>query len=232
MSEVARVFAAGEGGKSESVEGTGVKMKITTRAVYDIETGRLLERDSFDYEGPLELAGGGPSQSQKDAAAAQADATRQASETQRQMLDVYKGQLGKIEPFATSRLNNGLPFYNALTDFSKGTTAQAYQPAYAALNRRLTTMGALPSGFRTQALSDLDAARARAFDQNQVQNMMLNETAKNNAAAMLTGQQQLANPLGWTNATMQGNQSIMQAPLASPGIGGILGGIAGAALPF
>lgn len=174
--------------------------------------------------------GGGPSSEQKAAAASQAAATQQAAQTSKEMLGVYKSQLAKIDPFATSRLNAGLPFFNSLTDASKGQIAQAYQPAYAALNRRLSTMGALPSGFRTTATTALDAAKARDFDSGLLNNLMLNETAKNNAAAMLTGQQQMANPLGWTNATMQGNQSIMQAPLASPGLGGMLGGLAGGAL--
>ena len=174
--------------------------------------------------------GGGPSQQQKNAAQAQADATNQSAQTSRDMLGIYKNQYAKIDPFATNRLNNGLPFYKALTDYNNGTTAQAFQPAYAALNRRLSSTGAMPSGFGLQARTDLDAQRARAFDSGQVNNMMLNETAKNNAAAMLTGQQQLSNPLGWTGQTMQGNQSIMNAPLASPGIGGLIGGLAGGAL--
>lgn len=174
--------------------------------------------------------GGGPSQQQKDAAAAQANATNQAARTSQDMLGVYKSQLAKIDPFATSRLNSGLPYFGALTDFSNGTNARAYAPAYASLNRRLSSLGPMPSGFRTQALTDLDASRARDFDSSLVNDLNLNETAKNNAAAMLTGQQQLANPLGWTGQTMQGNSSIMNAPLASPGIGGLIGGIAGGAL--
>lgn len=31
-------------------------MKITTRAVYDIETGKLLHEESYEYSGPVELA--------------------------------------------------------------------------------------------------------------------------------------------------------------------------------
>lgn len=31
-------------------------MKITTRAVYDIETGKLLHEESYEYSGPMELA--------------------------------------------------------------------------------------------------------------------------------------------------------------------------------
>ena len=151
------------------------------------------------------------------------------------MLSAQKAQMAKIDPFATSRLNNGLPFYGALTDYGKGTLAQSYLPTYASANRRMSSMGALPSGFRENVLGSIDAQKARDFDSQQVNNMMLNETAKNNAAAMLTGQAQLANPLGWTNATMQGNQSIMNAPLAKPGLGGMLGGLAGgamSAMPF
>lgn len=179
--------------------------------------------------------GGGPSDEQKRAAAAQEEANKQSAQTSKDMLNIYKSQYAKIDPFATQRMNNGLPFFPALTDFARGTSAQAFAPAYASLNQRLNSMGTLPSGFRTAALSDLDASRARSFDQNLVNNLLLNETAKNNAAAMLTGQQQMSNPLGWTQATTQGNQAIMQAPLQSQGVGSIIGGIAGAAskmMPF
>lgn len=210
-------------------------MRITTKATYDMATGDLLEWEGYEYEGPVELAGGGPSSEQKAAAASQAAATNQAAQTSKDMLNIYKNQYAKIEPFATSRMNNGLPFFPALTDFAKGTTAQAYAPAYSALNKRMSSMGALPSGFRTQALSDLDASKARSFDQNLVNNLLLNETAKNNAAAMLVNQQQLSNPLGWSGAVTQGNSALMNAPLANSGLGGILGGIAGgamSALPF
>ena len=34
-------------------------MKITTKIVWSIETGAVLERESYDYDGPLELAKGG-----------------------------------------------------------------------------------------------------------------------------------------------------------------------------
>jgi hypothetical protein len=53
------------------------------------------------------------------------------------------------------------------------------------------------------------------------------EQAKQGAAALLTGQEQISNPVGYTRAAMQGNQSIMQAPLQTPGLGGLLGGLAG-----
>jgi hypothetical protein len=36
---------------------------------------------------------------------------------------------------------------------------------------------------------------------------------------MLTGQQTLANPLGWQQSAMSGNSSVMNAPFQSPGLG-------------
>lgn len=179
--------------------------------------------------------GGGPSAAQNAAAASQAKLTDQSAQTSREMLDFYKQQQGKIDPFATSRLNNGLPFANAMSDASNGTIARSFAPLYAQQNRRFSGFGALPSGFREQARTDLDAQRARAFDQGQIQNLLTNEQAKTQGAQMLTGQQQLANPLGWNQSAMGGNSSIMNAPLQSPGLGGLIGGIAGgamSAIPF
>jgi hypothetical protein len=89
----------------------------------------------------------------------------------------------------------------------------------------------LPSGFREQALTDFDAARARGFDENLVQALFANEQAKSEAARLLTGQQQIANPLGYYGGAQQGYNSILQAQsLVKPGIGGFLGGLANTAL--
>lgn len=92
--------------------------------------------------------------------------------------------------------------------------------------RKFDTMSGLPSGMKEQTLADYDANEARGFDQNMINNLLMNEQAKQGAAALLTGQEQISNPVGYTSAAMQGNQSIMNAPLQTPGIGGLLGGIA------
>ena len=170
--------------------------------------------------------GGGPSQEQKNAAQAQANLSNQTAQTAADQTKFMESQEQKIDPFATSRLNSGLPFYNSLTDYSNGTTAAAYAPGRAAILRKYDTMSGLPSGMKDQTLADYDANEARAFDQNQVNNMLLNEQSKQGAAALLTGQEQISNPVGYTSAAMQGNQSIMQAPLQTPGIAGLLGGLA------
>ena len=75
-------------------------------------------------------------------------------------------------------------------------------------------MSGLPGGMKEQTLADYDADEARAFDQGVVNNLLMNKQERQTgAAALLTGQEQISNPVGYTSAAMQGNQSIMQAPL-------------------
>ncbi len=204
---------------------------IATRVVMDLSTGMILDMDLELYDGPMALCGGGPSKAQNNAAQAQADLSGQLGKSMDKAQAFTEAQQAKIDPFATSRLNNGLPFYDNLMDFSGGPSATAYAPAKADLIRRYGAMGeAAPSGSLQQGLSSIDAGRARDFDSSMVGTMLTNEQAKNNAGNQLTGQQQLANPLGYASAAEGANASIMGAPLAKQGIGGILGGLAGGAL--
>jgi hypothetical protein len=168
--------------------------------------------------------GGGPDKRQTAAADSQVRLNDQTAAIAGKNQQLVEDQFNKISPFATSRLNNGLPFAPAMTDFSSGTNAQAFAPGRAQLKRSLARFGTAPSGFATQALSDFDTNRAHAFDSDIINNQLTNEQAKGEAARVLTGQQQVANPLGYTSAAMQGNQSVMQAPLQKAGLGGLLGG--------
>jgi hypothetical protein len=174
--------------------------------------------------------GGGPSAEQRQAAAATASNTNAetqiAQEYNQRQTDAYN----KIKPYATSRLKNGLPFYNQLTDYAGGTAAKAYAPVRAATLRSLAYGGDLPSGFKSAALRDIDMAQANQFDSGLQNAMFENEAAKNNAAALLTGQQELNNPINAYSAANQGNQSIMQAPLQSPSLAGLIGGIGGSVI--
>lgn len=180
--------------------------------------------------------GGGPSQQQKDAASAQADLDKQLGSAFSQQLQFQQAQQNKANPFYTSMMNNGLPYYSALTDAAAGTNAQAFQPAKAQLEQQLGTQAnQLPNGFAQQARTDLAARQARSFDQQLTQNMGANFQARQAGAAGLLGQAQIANPAQYSGQAIQGNTSLMNAPLASPGLGGMLGGIAGglaSALPF
>jgi len=180
--------------------------------------------------------GGGPSQQQKDAAASQASLNNQLGQAFSQNEAFKEKQQQAVNPFYTSMMKDGLPYFSALTDAGAGTTAQAFQPARAQLERTLGQQAnALPSGFADQARTDLSAQQARAFDQQMQGNLGANFAAKQAGASGLLGQAQVANPLGYAGAATQGNQAVMTAPLASPGLGGLLGGLAGglaSAIPF
>lgn len=205
-------------------------MRITTKAVYDIATGDLLEWEGYEYDGPVALAGGGPSASQRNAADSQSRLADEQAAIARENQKQQQAQFAKIDPFATERLKNGLPFFNALTDFNSAENAQGYAPMRADILRSTNSMGDLPSGYRDAQLNRLEAMRARDFDSGLKNALFANEQSKQDAARMLTGQAQLLNPLGYFSGASQGYNSIMQAPLAKPGIGGLLGGLAGGAM--
>ena len=179
--------------------------------------------------------GGGPSSEQKNAAQSQANLTNQLAGIGGRQEQFLEAQQNKVNPFYTSRMQNGLPYFNQMTDASSGLNARAFAPARQALMQRLGTQQGLPSGFANQAMTDLDSQQAQGFDQQLLQGMQMQEQAKQGGAAGLMGQAQIANPTGYFGGAMQGNQSIMQAPLQRPGLGGLLGGVAGglaSAIPF
>ena len=171
--------------------------------------------------------GGGPSSEQKNAAQAQANLTNQEGAAAGRQEQFFEGQQNKVNPFYTSRMQNGLPYFNQLTDAASGLNARAFAPARQQLLAQLGTQQGLPSGFKTQAMTDLNSQQAQGFDQQLLQGLQMQEQAKQGGAAGLMGQAQIANPTGYFGGAMQGNQSIMQAPLQRPGLGGLLGGVAG-----
>lgn len=179
--------------------------------------------------------GGGPTSQQKAAATAQTNLANTESQAGQQALQFVQNQQNAVNPFYTSRMQNGLPYFNQITDAASGTTARAFAPARQQLLQQLGTQQGLPSGFRQQALTDLDSQQARAFDQQLQGGLGANEQAKQAGASGLLGQAQLANPQGFFAGAGGANQSILQAPLQKPGLGGLLGGVAGglaSAIPF
>jgi hypothetical protein len=175
--------------------------------------------------------GGGPSQAQTNAANAQAGLTNQLSNVFGTQEAFQQAQQNKVNPFYTQLMQQGSPYYANQTDALSGNTAQAFAPAKAQLEQQLRQgNNALPSGFATQARSDLAANQARAFDQNLQQAQQQNLATRQAGAAGLLGQAQIANPTAYSGQAISGNQSIMNAPLASPGLGGLLGGALGGAM--
>lgn len=137
-------------------------------------------------------------------------------------------QQNKVNPFYTDTMNKGLPYMSNLTDAAGGNTARAFAPARAQLEQQLGHMqNNLPSGFATQARTDLASNQARAFDDQLQQAQGANFQAKQQGASGLLGQAQIANPTAYSGQATQGNYALMNAPLAKPGLGGLLGGIGG-----
>ena len=73
--------------------------------------------------------GGGPSREQKQAAASQANLTNELANVANRQQDFFEKQQNAVNPFYTSRMQNGLPYFNPLSDASSGLTAQAFAPA-------------------------------------------------------------------------------------------------------
>ena len=169
--------------------------------------------------------GGGPSSEQKAAAASQTNLTNQLAGTANRQEQFLENQQNKVNPFYTSRMNNGLPYMHNLTDATGGITALAFSPARAQLMRALGAQQGLPSGFREGAINDFNENQGQAFDQNIQSALSANEQAKQAGASGLLGQAQIANPMGYYGGALQGNQSIFGAPLQRPGASGVLGGL-------
>src|SRR5216684_2115855 len=109
--------------------------------------------------------GGGPSREQKNAAQSQANLTNQEAGAAGRQEQFFEKQQNAVNPFYTSRMQNGLPYFNQMTDAASGLNARAFAPARQALLQRLGTQQGLPSGFRNQAMTDLDSQQAQGFDQ-------------------------------------------------------------------
>jgi len=104
-------------------------MKVTTKAVFDIASGDLLDWEGYDYQGPVEHCGGGPSSTQQAAQQQQLQNAQQEGALAGQSAQKFNALGANVSPFYQNEMTNGLPFYGNLTDFTSGTTAQAYNPA-------------------------------------------------------------------------------------------------------
>jgi hypothetical protein len=143
---------------------------------------------------------GWPAPEQRAAAASQATLSTKLGDVADKNQQFVERQQGKSEPFYTSRMNEGLPYYNAATDQAGGITARAFQPARAALAKRLSSFGtSLPSGFADASYRDLDTAQAHQYDDNLMAILDANERAKQaGASGILWAKQNSAIPSATT----------------------------------
>lgn len=171
--------------------------------------------------------GGGPSSTQQQAQQQQLSNAKQEGTLANQSGQKFNALYGQTQPFYSSEMTNGLPFYNNLTDYSSGTTAQAYAPAKANFLRSTSTMGALPSGFKSAGMNDINEAQAHDFDSSLVNNMYQNFAAKQQGAAGLAGLMQTVNPAAFYggSSSAAGGASQPLQPAFNPWMG-VLGGAA------
>jgi hypothetical protein len=186
-------------------------------------------RDDHAYEGPWEYLGGGPSSEEKRAAASNAALSDKLGVVADREQAFKEAQQGKVNPFYTNLMTQGPEYTNAALDYSSGTNARAFAPERANLMRRIGSYTGLPSGYRDQAISDFEENRAQGYDQNLGAILADRQAAKERGASGLIGQAQVANPLGYYQGAMQGNQSILSANLRKPGLAGTIGGLVGGA---
>lgn len=211
-------------------------MKITTKAVFDIASGELLNWEGYYYIGPLEHCGGGPSSNQKAAQGLELQNAQQAGQLANQSAQKFNASYGAVSPFYQNMQQNGLPFYGNLTDAASGSTAQAYNPAKAAFLRTQSTLGALPSGSKAAGLNDINEAQAQTFSNQLINNQMMQQQAKQQGAAGTAGLMQAVNPAafyGGSTAAAAGATQPLQ-PQYNPWLGPLSGAVQGAAsaLPF
>lgn len=191
-------------------------MRISTKIVLDVESGVVIARESYEYDGPVAKCCGGDSLANQKKQAAQSEIdlnnALQAGYTQRNNAQT---------PFLMDRMANGLPYFNDLIDYKSGTLARAAAPERASLLRNLAGFGdTLPSGFKEGEIGDFNANLARGFDDQIVQALNANEATKENAANML-------NPLGYAaGATGAGGSVLSAPPVYSGGFGNFVGGLA------
>lgn len=104
--------------------------------------------------------------------------------------------LDPLAKFATNQMNNGLPNFNALKDFSGGMVAQNSAPARGGVIRRLASGGLKLSDPASQGiLSDFDASRGRAYDANIMDLIQKNQAAKQAGASSLAAVGAARNPI-------------------------------------
>lgn len=159
------------------------------------------------------MCGGGPDSTQKAAEQSQ-------SKLANTMADIFNKNQAQVGPFEENRMKNGL---GLTPDYQQQQTAAAFAPARAQLNSRLARMGPLPSGFKLQANTDLDAAQARSAQSSFLQNFLLNDQAKVQGAQMM-------NPLAFGSQAQAGYGGIMQMPYQPSALGSIMGGAVGGLL--
>lgn len=169
-------------------------MRIHTRTTWDIETGQILEDESYDYSGPVDECKGG------SGTTAQSDQLKLQNQLQQQQLaqqNQYLGQVSSaVSPYLTAQGQGFTPAQlAAMNSQAIDTNATQYNSAGNQLRQALLARGesgATPlSGTGVAGISGLLSGKASDLA-NALRTNTLNDAQQNianrfNAASVLSG---------------------------------------------
>lgn len=226
-------------------------MRISTKTVFDIKTGKILVRGSYDYFGPIEYL--------KASSAEDTISSEQASFYQT-LTSSYAQQFAGQSAILSALTSEFTPILQAgpnqfgfspqetanLRTSASDTNATQFKNAEVALNNQNAQAGGgntlLPSGTNAQLQAGLDTAAAtnETNTQNQITAAGYNQGRQNfsQAVSALSGTAQIYNPQSYaTSANSAGTSAFNSAYTIQQqntgweaSLGGILGGAAGAVL--
>ena len=157
-------------------------MFVITKITWEISTGRVTEREGYEYEGPVALACGAPSGQQQLANEQAAYYQTLTSNAQAEFGDssqIFNELSAAFSPIFKAGPNQegySAGELNALNSEASAGVGQAYNSAEQATNERLASEGGgtslLPSGVTTKASESLASAGASqlAGEQSQIIN--------------------------------------------------------------
>jgi hypothetical protein len=229
-------------------------VRISTKIVCDISTGRVLERESYEYDGPLEL-NCGATQAQTDAQEAQANLANEMSKDYATIFGQNQAILGSLQnalqPIISAGPNQqgfSPAELSALQGQATNLNAQGANNAEIAAAAKAATAGggnaAIPSGAQEQigAMVNQSAAQNLANEQLGITAADYATGRQNffSAEGALAGQAgQLENPAtaagsAASNSNMDAMNAATQIQQANDSwmgiVGGLVGSLGGAAL--
>lgn len=229
-------------------------MKIWTKLEWDIETGRVINREGFDYAGPIESLKKGSDTAKQAAATAQTAATgaNTVGDTAQGVAKTNQGvqtsARSTAQPFASSLLpskSGGLsPYANAQYGQAKTQNALEAQNERSMGLKALALRGFNNSPGATSSVLNTTNQRQGAADTGAYQNAMRDTLGEGLAGLnYFSGQQSMYDPnralqtatgaygaeTGGANAMSNAAQVMNTSPTLLGDIGGGLMGLAGGA---
>ena len=214
-------------------------MRVSTRVVLDIATLQVIERDSYDYDGPWDYLKGGNSQQEMSRANSLSD---QQIGIMRDQLAMQKQKLGMVNPSLQALIQNGgmMPGQEAAmrTQAMQGL-GQNYQQLQGQLAQQLQARGITGGGMAgggqiAQGFGQLGAMEAGQQSEllNQIQmqkgNQLMGALGMGLGEGGMYGSQAMGFGGQGVNALGIGQQAAGQADQMQTGFwGSLMGGLAG-----